>query len=37
MKESYETPKMEVILFGTEDIIATSGEGFLDPDSGEEL
>jgi hypothetical protein len=25
--ERYETPEMEVIKFGTEDVITTSGEG----------
>ena len=34
MKEAYETPKMEIVEFETEDVITTSGIG---GDSGNEL
>lgn len=34
MKEIYEEPKLEVFLFGSEDIITTSGEVSTDPETG---
>ena len=35
MKEKYENPEMEVIIFEESNVIATSGEIF-DPDNGVE-
>lgn len=31
MKEKYETPKMEIVEFESEDIITTSGDNELPP------
>lgn len=33
VKEVYETPDMEIIEFGSEDVITTSGEIGFDPDA----
>lgn len=35
MKEFYESPEMEIVVFDTEDIITTSGEGGIGDNGGE--